>query len=99
MIPREDLIKRKEPFNIGRLMTILSVKHGESPSLRKLKTQIVFRGDGIRDGGNLAVLPESKLKPRRHICHQWQFSLWFVVESQDYSVRSCPCLPSIDPGY
>ena len=56
-IPREDLMKRKEPFNIGRLMTILSVKHWESPSLRKLKARIVFRGDDIRDGdGNLESL-------------------------------------------
>ena len=64
VIPREDLMKRKEPFNIGRLMTILSVKHWESPSLRKLKARIVFRGDDIRDGdGNLAVLLESKVNP------------------------------------
>ena len=55
VIPREDLMKRKEPFNIGRLMTILSV--WESPSLRKLKARIVFRGDDIRNGdGNLESL-------------------------------------------
>ena len=56
VIPRDDLMKRKEPFNFGRLMTILSVKDWESPSLRKLKARIVFRGDDIRDGdGILAV--------------------------------------------
>ena len=40
VIPRDDLMKRKEPFNIGKLMTILSVKPWESPSLRKLKARI-----------------------------------------------------------
>ena len=62
MIPREDLMKKTEPFNIGRLMTILSLKRWESPSLRKLKARIVLRGDDKRDGdGNLAVLLESKV--------------------------------------
>jgi hypothetical protein len=45
-------------------MTILSIKHYESPELRKLKARIVFRGDQIRDGeGNLAVLLDSKVCP------------------------------------
>lgn len=57
-------MKRKEPFNIGRIMTILSIKHFESPALRKLKARVVFRGDQLKDGeGNLAVLLESKVNP------------------------------------
>lgn len=64
VIARDDLMKRKEPFNIGRLMTILSAKRWESLSVRKLKARIVFRGDDIQDGeGNLAVLLESKVNP------------------------------------
>eukprot|EP00435_Cladocopium_sp_Y103_P014697 s1958_g3.t1 len=64
VIPRAELMKRKEPCHIGRIMTILSIKHFESPSLRKLKARVVFRGDQIRDGdGNLAVLMDSKVCP------------------------------------
>ena len=46
-------------------MTILSVKHWESPQLRKLKARVVFRGDKIEDDdeGNLAVLMESQANP------------------------------------
>ena len=39
VIPRSELMKRKEPMHVGRLMTILSVKHWETPSLRKLKSK------------------------------------------------------------
>ena len=64
VVPRDELMKRKEHINIGRIMTILSVKHWETPALRKLKARIVFRGDDIRDNeGNLAVLLESKVNP------------------------------------
>ena len=64
MIPRSELMKRKEPMHVGRLMTILSVKHWETPSLRKLKAKVVFRGDDIRDQeNNLAVLQEAKVNP------------------------------------
>ena len=48
VISREDLLNRKTPVHIGRLMTILSVKHWEAPELRRLKARIVFRGDDIR---------------------------------------------------
>ena len=45
-------------------MTILSVKHWETPELRRLKARIVFRGDGIRDqDNNIAVLQETKVNP------------------------------------
>ena len=45
VISREDLLKRKSPVhNIGRLMTILSVKHWGAPELRRLKARIVFQG-------------------------------------------------------
>ena len=64
VIPRSELIKRKEPMHVGRLMTILSVKHWETPSLRRLKARVVFRGDDIRDQeNNLAVLQEAKVNP------------------------------------
>ena len=54
--PRENLLARKEPLNIGRLMTLLSIKNFEVPELRKLKARIVFRGDGIRDeSDNLSI--------------------------------------------
>ena len=64
VITRDELVKRQKPFHIGRIMTILSIKHFESPELRKLKARIVFRGDNIRDNdGNLAVLFDSKVCP------------------------------------
>ena len=64
VVSRKELLARNEPLNIGRLMTILSIKHFETPSLRKLKARIVFRGDDIRDeSNNLAVLQELKVNP------------------------------------
>eukprot|EP00439_Symbiodinium_sp_Y106_P001290 s2641_g1.t1 len=36
VVSRKELLARKEPLNIGRLMTILSIKHFETPELRKL---------------------------------------------------------------
>ena len=64
VVPRDELMKRKEPLHIGRIMTILSIKHFESPELRKLKARVVFCGDDIRDQeGNLAVLLDSKICP------------------------------------
>ena len=51
-------------MHVGRLMTILSVKHWEVPELRRLKARIIFRGDDIRDqDNNLAVLQEAKVNP------------------------------------
>ena len=64
VVPRKELLERKTPLNIGRLMTILSIKHWETPALRKLKARIVFRGDDIRDeANNLAILQELKVNP------------------------------------
>ena len=68
VVSRDDLLERtkkdKASVNIGRLMTILSIKNFESPSLRKLKARIVFRGDDIRTEDNtLAVLQEAKVNP------------------------------------
>ena len=64
VISREDLLKRKSPVHIRRLMTILSAKHWETPELRRLKARIVFRGDDIRDqDNNIAVLQEAKVNP------------------------------------
>ena len=49
---------------MGRLMTILSVKHWENKELRKLKARTVFRGNDICDeNNNLAVLQEAKVNP------------------------------------
>eukprot|EP00435_Cladocopium_sp_Y103_P060485 s1600_g22.t1 len=68
VVPREELLSKarenKTLVNVGRLMTILSVKNHESPSLRKLKARVVFRGDDIRTQDNtLAVLQEAKVNP------------------------------------
>ena len=68
VVAREELVSRSKKenknINIGRLMTILSVKNHETPSLRKLKARIVFRGDDIRTEDNtLAVLQEAKVNP------------------------------------
>ena len=64
VISREELMSKKEPTHVGRLMTILSVKHWENEELRRLKARIVSRGDDIRDeNNNLAVLQEAKVNP------------------------------------
>ena len=60
VVSRDVLLERtkkdKASVNIGRLMTILSIKNFESPSLRKLKARFVFRDDDIRTEDNtLAV--------------------------------------------
>lgn len=100
VIARDDLMKRKEPFNIGRLTTILSAKRWESPSVRKLKARIVFRGDDIQDGeGNLAVLLESKVNPAGISAIKCKFGRWIVAESKDYTTRRCPSPPPINPVY
>ena len=53
-----------EEYNLGTLMTILSMKHAESKELRKLKARIVFRGDKIVDeSNNIAILQELKVNP------------------------------------
>ena len=38
VISRDELLRRKEPTHVGRLMTILSVKHWENKELRRLKS-------------------------------------------------------------
>ena len=44
---------------MGELMPIASIKHWESPALRKYKGRIVFRGDNARDqDGKMAVFQE-----------------------------------------
>ena len=64
VISREGLMSKKVPTHVGRLRTILSVKHWENEELRRLKARIVFRGDDIRDeNNNLAVLQEAKVNP------------------------------------
>ena len=64
IISKEELMKSGGKFNLGRLMTILSMKHAESPELRKLKARIVFRGDQIVDqDNNIAILQELKVNP------------------------------------
>ena len=64
IIPKEELLKSGKQYNLGRLMTILSVKHAESPTLRKLKARVVFRGDQIVDeSNNIAILQELKVNP------------------------------------
>lgn len=55
VVPREALMRNNKPTHVGRLMTILSVKHWEVPQLRRLKARIVFRGDEIRDDNNSAA--------------------------------------------
>lgn len=55
LVPREALMRSNKPTRVGRLMTILSVKHWEVPELRGLKARIVFRGDEIRDDNNSAA--------------------------------------------
>ena len=64
IISKDALLKSGEKYNLGRLMTILSIKHAESPELRKLKARIVFRGDQIVDeNNNIAILQELKVNP------------------------------------
>ena len=62
VVASDELLGRKESMHIGRLMTILSVKHWETSELRKLKARVVFRSDDVRDqDNNLAVLQEAKV--------------------------------------
>ena len=64
VVPRQDLLARKEPLNMGCLVTLLSIKHVEIRELRKLNARIVFRGDDIRDeSDNLAILQELNVNP------------------------------------
>ena len=64
IIPKAELVKSGEKYNLGRLMAILSVKHAESATLRKLKARVVFRGDQIVDeSNNIAILQELKVHP------------------------------------
>ena len=64
IIPKKQLLDSGEEYNLGTLMTILSMKHAESKELRKLKARIVFRGDKIVDeSNNIAILQELKVNP------------------------------------
>lgn len=49
---KDDLIKPKKKHYFGRLMTIFSLKHAESPTLCKLKARRVFRRDLVVDHDN-----------------------------------------------
>lgn len=54
--PKGDLIPRPEPkgedINVGKLMTILSIKNYEAREFRNLKARIVIRGDDNRNADN-----------------------------------------------
>ena len=51
-------------IHMGELMPIASIKHWESPDLRKYKGRIVFRGDCVKDqDGAIAVFQELSASP------------------------------------
>ena len=51
-------------IHLGELMPIASIKHWESPALRKYKGRIVFRGDCVKDqDGKMAVFQEIAASP------------------------------------
>ena len=53
-----------EHIHCGELMPIASIKHFESPSLRKYKGRIVFRGDNVKvQNGAIAVFQELSASP------------------------------------
>jgi len=80
---KDALIKSKKKFHLGRLMTILSLKHAQSPTLRKLKRRIVFRGGQIVDqDNNIAVLQELKVNPN-HL-HKLQLSIRGIGRTQEH---------------
>ena len=64
----EDLVtsakKAGKHIHIGHLMPICSIKHWETPSLRRYKGRIVFRGDAVKDqDGAVAVFQELSASP------------------------------------
>ena len=79
VVPRDVLLARKEPLNVGRLMTILSNKHFETPELRRLKARIVF--EMMTFGMNLISyrFDEDKCK----------FVLWILRRGCFSNVRRC----------
>ena len=60
VIEKSELIKRARAENkrihCGELMSICSIKHWESPTKRKHKGRIVFRGDCVKDEFNAAAV-------------------------------------------
>ena len=61
---KDDLMKSEKKYHLGRLMTIRSLKHAESPTLCKPKACGGFRGGQIVDqDNNIAVLQELKVSP------------------------------------
>ena len=51
-------------IHLGELMPIASIKHWETPELRKYKGRIVFRGDNVKDqDGAMAVFQELSASP------------------------------------
>ena len=62
IISKEELLKSGGQLDLGRLMPILSLKHAESPELRKLKAWMVIPGDQTVDQDNhIAILQEPKV--------------------------------------
>ena len=53
VIERDELIQKARSegrrIHLGELMSICSIKHWETPSKRKHKGRIVFRGDCVKD--------------------------------------------------
>ena len=67
-VEKDTLVSRAraagEHIHLGELMPIASIKHYESPELRKYKGRIVFRGDNVKDqNGALAVFQELSASP------------------------------------
>ena len=67
---KEDLIKwareTKTDIHMGELMSICSIKHFETPSKRKYKGRIVFRGDFVRDQFNAAAVFQDQKNQRNN---------------------------------
>ena len=68
VIEKERLVSDAQANNktihCGELMPIASIKHFESPALRKYKGRIVFRGDNVKDqDGAIAVFQELSASP------------------------------------
>ena len=60
VIEKEELLSKarrdQKKIHCGELMSICSIKHWESPSMRKHKGRIVFRGDCVKDEFNAAAV-------------------------------------------
>ena len=68
VVEKDDLVsdarEKGKKIHLGELMPIASIKHFESPTLRKHKGRIVFRGDNVKDqDGAIAVFQELSASP------------------------------------